>query len=428
MFTAQLPSTATSAVDIARSAVDAVHAGRLTTRALDEPSIIRLLDTARRVHLIAIGKAAAEMHSAVRARLGPPTGLDLVVTTPNTVSTKDTAAGRWMFGDHPVPGPRSLAAGVALHEALTATRFAAGDVVVFAVSGGASALIALPRPPLTLDDLASLHRELVLSGLDVTDVNHVRAAVSAVHGGALLRLIGAAIPVGLILCDNVQVGMRAVASGLTVPDFVDPATAHEVADSVQLPVALRDSVKSIIGGWHPPARQDVHNVVIGSPADALHAATQRARQLGYEPVSLGDRVQGEARDLAARLGGLARDAGKKLCVLATGEVSVSVRGIGAGGRCQELAYAMSRELRGLTGAGFAAVATDGRDFLDDVMGAWVSGETYDRMGMTDAEWSAVLDRNDTNGPLRSLGQCLAGQRTGTNVCDVYVLCVDPGDG
>lgn len=411
------------ALEIALAAVRSVRADLLTRRALEDSGAAAFA-AASAIQVVAVGKAADEMFAAVHQAAGCRFAGGIVVSNrPGPAAIPGTGVRR-LVGDHPFPGAGSLAAGEAVCELLTRTSFGPGDLVVFAVSGGSSALLALPRPPLDHDDLGELCRRLVLSGLDVTRINKVRAAVSLVHGGALLGRIGQAAAIGLILCDNVQVGPQGVASALTYPGFVDQREAMDVAEHMLLPAALGRRVRAAIAGYRQ-VRGQIRNLVVGSTDEVLAAALARARELGYCCVSLGSRVQGDTAAAVAMFGeALSHRSGARACVVGTGETSVRVRGDGLGGRCQELAFSMSPVLRDRRGATFAAVATDGQDYLPTVMGAWADAETYDRLGLTAAGFEHVLARNDTHPHLARIGRCLPAEPTGTNLCDVYVLCTE----
>ncbi len=410
------------ALDIALAAVRSVRADALTERAL-AASGRAALAAARSVFVVAAGKAAGEMFGPVRDAAGSRFAGGIIVGHRPGASPPGSGVAR-MTGDHPFPGPGSLAAGHAVRQLLAQAGLGPGDLVVFAVSGGSSALLALPRPPLDGADLREVCRRLVLSGLNVTRMNKLRSVISQVHGGSLLAELGAADGLGLILCDNVQLGPRAVASALTYADFSSQAEALEVADRLGLPGELALRVRAAIGGYRQPPRA-IRNIVVGTPGDVLATGLARAGELGYSCRSLGDQLQGDtAHVTGAFAAALGRRASGRLCVVGTGETSVRVRGSGTGGRCQELAFSMARVLRGRAGATFAAIASDGQDYLPAVMGAWAGADTYDKLGLSAAEFQLVLADNDTNPPLARLGHCVPGQPTGTNLCDIYVLCAD----
>jgi glycerate 2-kinase len=417
------PRPACPALDIALAAVRSVRAGALTARALAGP-VAEPVAAASAIYLIAVGKAADEMYGSVRAAAGRRFADGIVVAHRPPAASPPAGAAHRLVGDHPFPGPGSLAAGQAVRDLLSRTRFGPADLVVFAVSGGSSALLALPRPPLDGADIRELYRRLVLSGLDVTRVNKLRAVVSLVHGGALLDDLGDADALALILSDNVQIGPQAVASALTYPDFASQDEALDVVGRLRLPAALDCRVRAAIAGYQPAARR-IRNTVVGTPSDVLAGGLARADELGFSGVSLGARLQGNTADVTGMFDeALRHHANGRTCLIGAGETSVQVRGNGIGGRCQELAFSVSRVLRGRRELSFAAVATDGQDYLPAVMGAWADGATYDQLMLSPGGFQLVLENNDTNPHLTRLGQCVAAKPTGTNLCDVYVLCED----
>ncbi|MDI9885572.1 DUF4147 domain-containing protein [Streptomyces sp. HNM0645] len=411
---------------IADAGLVAAHGGRLVRETLRGGPAADLLARAHRVHVVAVGKAAVEMGTAVRSAAGPAFRSGVAVPA---APAGPVAGFTVVRGDHPVPGPNSVRAGRTVEEYLSARRFDERDLVVLAVSGGGSALVSRPSSPMELEDLRLLTAALLRTGIDVTRINELRKAVSGIHAGALLPLAGRARLLGLVLSDNVQQGARAVASGLSYPGSVDFARAAEVlteaAPLLPAPVVARIRTALTQRAATASGTPSILNLEIGSPRTALDAALAAARARGHRTFGFGDTVQGEAREVARRIGAAARRIAERtpgpVCLVGAGEVTVSVRGPGRGGRCQELAWAMLPELAGLPGASFTALATDGQDFLPGVMGARVTGESLGLAAGLGLDWRALLDRNDTHTALSAIGACLPGRPTGTNVCDIYAL-------
>lgn len=418
--------TREDALEIAMACLPAVRADVLVARALSGPAGV-FIGQAAAIHLVAVGKAADEMAHAVGAAAGARLAGALVISDHEGPAFP---GGRRLVGDHPVAGPASMAAGAAVRDFLTRRSFRPGDRVVFAVSGGSSALLVAPLKPLCLDDLTTLHRHLVLSGLDVTQINQVRAAVSDIHAGAILSALDGVPWLSLILCDNVQIGAPGVGSGMTYSDFLDLSKSASILAAANLPETLREKVHAAIrtGRQRHRPRTAHNNVVIGGPETALEASLGRAAEAGYRCISLGAQVQGQAGAVACDIGNRIRiernrNPAVPICVAGAGEVTVAVRGRGTGGRCQELAFAMSAQLRDVGRACFVALATDGRDYLPGTMGAWVTDETNDVLRHRGFRWDEVLVDNDSHRPLAELGQCIPSTQTGSNVCDVYVACL-----
>ena len=206
------------ALAISESWMEELHLGDLVQRRLDEAG---LLDVD--VDVVAIGKASGEMAGAVRAVLGPRVRRQLIVTEarsgPSTAGSADE-----QVGEHPVPGPGSVAAGHRLVEFLQGPTLA--TCTLFLISGGASSLCALPEPPMTLGDLHEIWRAALAAGLDITSLNQLRAATSSIAGGAILRHVRTPRSRSLIMVDNVVSGPRWVASGLTY-DYAPPRSEVE---------------------------------------------------------------------------------------------------------------------------------------------------------------------------------------------------------
>lgn len=398
--------------------LDEMDLGELTARRLDSTDL-----GSARVDVVALGKASREMAAAADAWLGARRGRRLVVAD----ERHDADGPDVLVGEHPVPGPGSVAAGAALVDFLDTDTTA--DVTLFLVSGGASSLCALPAPPLGLDDLAALWDAALASGADITTLNQVRAATSAIAGGAVLRHVRTARSTSLILVDNVLSGAPWVASGLTYDFAPDESSLEGLltaigVDATPLGARLRAAARAraVLLAAPPPTRHE--NLVLAEPATLLAHVAAGARRRGYRVVDLGSRVHGDVLNVArAWSAALSRElgVGDRVAVLGVGEVTVQVRGRGRGGRCQEFAWTMAAHLEGLgREAVFVARASDGRDFLEGVAGAWVDATTRERAAAAGIDWAEVAADNDSFPALSALGEILEGGHTGWNLCDLYL--------
>jgi glycerate 2-kinase len=424
-----VPAAAVDTLALAQASVDSVDAGLLVERALRDPELLQRIHAARRVHLLAVGKAAAPMLAAARRvmpRIEPATSV--LVTLSPAEDPSDTTT-KVLVSSHPLPSAASRNASRAIQRHLAAAGLGPADLVITLISGGTSSMLADPLPPMRVADLRRLSRRFLASGLDVTRINLVRALASPLLGGGLAALIQPASLLSLILCDNVQTGVVAVGSGPTFPPQASPAAATSVAYQALDDPGLRDRLRQALHG-RPAPLQDwtrICNVKIGSPADLVDAACEHAHRLGYRTVVVSPAVQGEARDVAQMLGGAIRyhaARGGRICLVGAGEVVVTVRGRGTGGRCQELAWAMAGQLAGMSGVAFAAMASDGRDYVDGVGGAWCDGNTRSRLLDAGYDLDRCLLRNDTYPGLAAAGRLLPGSRSQTNLADLYVACID----
>jgi glycerate 2-kinase len=386
--------------------------------------------------VVAVGKAAAGMARALSRRHGSWCREGLVVCPERIPSLPDGFS--WREGAHPEPAPSSVDAA---HAAMAvARRVVAGECLVVLLSGGASAMLALPRPPLTLDDKLAATRAMLRAGLAIHEFNTVRKHLSAIKGGWLAAAC-AAPTVTLGLSDVVgacEDDASVIGSGPAVPDPTTFADAIEVIGRYGLRGTMPPRVRALLEAGAAgrvtetpktaPRTGWWRHVVIGGRHDAMQGAAREAASRGYRVEVRREAVVGEARGVAPALvrGACERPpASSALCVISSGETTVTVRGRGRGGRNQELALAAVPVLaRCGRPAVLASVGTDGRDGPTDAAGAVVDTDTLSRAaaaGLGPVE--ACLDDNDAYRFLAPLGALLQTGATGTNVGDLQVLLV-----
>ncbi|WP_171060243.1 DUF4147 domain-containing protein [Streptomyces montanus] len=378
--------------------------------------------------IVSIGKMARELMRAARALLGAKIRHSLTITAPQN----GVAACDELIGDHPIPTARSMLAGKALVEFVAAGR-GSSTPVIFLVSGGTSSVCVAPTPPVTLPDLQAIWHAALAAGIDVTRLNQLRAAVSRIHGGGILRLCRDRASWSFIVVDNVQSGIEWVGSGLTFPYEPDRQLVGELLRVLALDADVGARIWDAVGARAQMNEAELvrrhENWVIADTSLSLQVATETAINKGYHVVSMGGKVQGDVRLLARRFGEyLAQPElrGRRVCILGAGEGTVQVRGQGRGGRCQELALRMGRELVSARGyAYFAAAASDGQDHLPGVGGAWVDSFSWDRINaLSSVDVERAMADNDSYNVLRRVGGLLPGVPTGWNLCDIYVLCAE----
>ena len=377
------------------------------------------------VDVVAIGKASREMAAAVQSILGDNVLRRLIVSD-DADAVLDLES---TIGQHPVPGEGSLAAGRQLVAFLDTPSRAV--CTIFLLSGGASSLCVLPAPPLQLDDLRRVWLAALEAGLDITTLNKIRALCSEIAGGAILHHVQTDRSISLIMVDNVISGAPWVASALTYdyqPTSQDVATLMtEIGLSA---TALGDKILEACShrrvGMSIPVRTSHENLTVAEPSMLLRHSVLEAQRLGYRVVDMGSRVRGDVRAVTRAWSQIIKEElhhNDAFCLVGVGEVTVQVRGSGRGGRCQEFSLSMCDALESVErDFGFTARASDGRDFLFGVGGAWVDNSTKARAIALGINWSAAIDSNDSFQPLSALKQLLDGGHTGWNLCDLYVAC------
>ncbi len=433
------------------AAVSAVAPAHLIGRALGgefagAEKVPALLADAARIFLLAAGKASLGMATELAARLGPKLhdALAIVPSPPQAggpgphaaVSDVSRDTIRIIAAAHPLPDASSQRAAEAALE--IASRAGPGDLLLFALSGGASSMMAAPAEPVTLADKIAINAALLGSGASIRELNIVRRHLSAIKGGGVLRACGGARVLSLILSDVTPNDLATIGSG---PTAADPTTFAEAVGVLKrrglwgrAPEAIRDRLERGAAGEiaetvkpGDPLLERAENVVIGDNRVAVDAAAGAAAAAGYT-VDRWRELYGEADDVGRALSAhLSAIAAARVCVVAGGEPVVTIRGRGRGGRAQQAALAMALELERLgherrVMALFAG--TDGIDGPTDAAGAFVSPRTAARAREAGFDAGAVLARNDAYPLFAALGDLLMTGPTGTNVSDIFIGLVN----
>lgn len=333
---------------------------------------------------------------------------------------------------HPVPDARSVAAAQRL--LATVAGLTADDLVVALISGGGSSLLCLPGEGLDLAGKQAINRALLACGASIDEMNVVRRHLSGIKGGRLAAGCHPARLLSLIISDVPGDNLADIASGPTVADTSTCADALAVITryGITLPAAakrLLDGAGETIKPGDPRiARAEAR--IIAQPRMALNAAANAARQSGIATLVLGDRIEGEAREVARVMAGIAlscASAGEPLprpCLLLSGgETTVTVRGSGTGGRNVEFLLALALALRGAPGIHALAADTDGIDGGAPVAGAVIGPDTLARARILGLDARDHLDRNDAHSFFAALGDQIVPGPTSTNVNDFRAVLV-----
>lgn len=383
-----------------------------------------------RVFLVSIGKAAVRMAAAVEEMLGPRLVRAVAVTKHGHASGDSRC--RVFESGHPIPDTAGFAAARAVRELLAGLN--ACELVVVAISGGASALLPAPAEPITLEAKQQTTDLLLRAGANISQLNAVRKHLSLLKGGRLAALARPATVLGLLLSDVIGDRLDVIGSGPTAPDSTTFQDAIEVLSKFDLlervprPVLtyLEAGARGEIAETPKPGDpifENVRNVIVGSNRLALEAAGERARVLGYQVTILSSCVEGEAREAARKYTKMWRKpgSGKPQCFVAGGETTVTVKGRGRGGRNQEFALAAAIEIDGLDKVLVLSAGTDGSDGPTDAAGAIASAETVERARRLGLDAAAYLDDNNSYEFFDALGDLVRTGPTGTNVMDIQVM-------
>jgi hydroxypyruvate reductase len=383
-----------------------------------------------RTIVLGAGKASAAMAKAVEDNW--PGALEGIVVT-RTGHGVPCRRIEIVEASHPVPDGRGENAA----RRILALAKTAGpdDLVLCLISGGASALLALPAEGLALADKQAINRALLRSGADIGEMNTVRKHLSAIKGG---RLAAAAYPariVTLLISDVPGDDPSVIGSGPTVADATTFADARAILARYGMdpPPAVAARLAAAIDETPKPgdprlAGSDV--VMIASPRTSLEAAAKVARDAGVSPLILGDAIEGEAREVGRAVAGIAlsvRRHGLPLkppaVLLSGGETTVTVKGKGRGGRNTEFLAGLALQLAGAPGIFALAGDTDGIDGSEDNAGAVVTPDSLARARDAGLDYHALLATNDAYGIFSGTGDLVVTGPTLTNVNDFRAVLI-----
>jgi hydroxypyruvate reductase len=412
------------------TAVAAVHPSTCLPRHLPEPPMTG------RLIILAAGKAAGSMTEVAEAHFLPRLPQDRLsgVAVTRHGYARPTRIVPVIEAGHPIPD----AAGIAGTERALdlADGAGEGDLVLVLLSGGASANWIAPTAGLTLSQKQAVTRALLASGAAIGEMNTLRKHLSRIKGGRLAQRARPARVVTLAISDVPGDDPAVIGSGPTVPDRTTLADARAIVarHRLDLPEAVARALADP-GNETPKPGDAIFDgttfKLVATQSDALAAAEAKVRSAGYDCLSLGVRVQGEAREVAAEHAQIARQLqgeGRRVVILSGGELTVTLRGNGHGGPNQEYALALAITLNSRPGiAGFAA-DTDGTDGgggrPDDPAGAYVDETTLGRARARGLDPAAILANNDSTGFFSVIGDLFSPGPTFTNVTDFRAIVVD----
>jgi glycerate 2-kinase len=418
--------------DILIAAVRAADAAMLVRTALGDASVDDALTRASAVDVIAVGKAAGPMLTEFveSVRVAARTAVGIGPVRPATLPAGVT----WFDAAHPVPDERSVAAARAALQ--VARRADDNDLLIVLLSGGASALMALPTDDLTLDDKQETVRRLLKAGATIHELNTARKHLSAIKGGRFGAATRAAV-VTLAISDVVGDDLSIIGSGPTMPD---PSTSYPAAVVAHFERGARGEIDETPKPDDPRLQRSVARI-IGGRLTAVAGAVGAARSRGYNVHTIETPIVGEARDAAAMFASEVRQALARLtpplCIVGSGETTVHVTGDGLGGRNQEFALAMLPCIADLArsaphdgrsapleiSAVFGSIGTDGIDGPTDAAGAMIDATTTTRAATCGLDPIGYLRNNDSYHFFNVLGDLVHTGPTGTNVGDVQVALI-----
>jgi hydroxypyruvate reductase len=423
------------------TAVDPIEAINRHVRLTDDTLRIddRRIDlkNIERVLIVGAGKAVAPMAKALEDLLGERIAEGVIVVKEGHGLPLQHV--KICEGGHPVPDEGGVRG---TEEVLSlATEASANDLVICLISGGGSALLIAPPEGVSLKDKQEATKLLLACGANIHELNTVRKHLSRSKGGRLARASYPAAVISLILSDVVGDDLDVIGSGPTVPDSSTFQETQQILKGYQVWDDLAESIRNHIERGisrkiedtpksDDTAFQRCSAVLVGTNLQAMLAAGKEADRLGYQPVILSTKLEGEAREVAKVQAAIAKEVASSgnpisppACLLFGGETTVTLQGDGKGGRNQEYALASALALEAHDGIVVLSGGTDGTDGPTDAAGAIADGATITRDRQKGLDPKDFLRRNDSYNFFKQLDDLIITGPTRTNVMDIYMFLI-----
>jgi len=426
-------------LEIYREGLTAVLPGNLIRDAVtvtDDGLIIEEkgfpINKGSRIHVFGSGKASIGAAKVLEEMMMDRIAGGLIVSNYNDSSLKKIEV---CVGSHPIPDERSLHAADLLIDRLS--ELSEQDIFIYILSGGSSALIERPVPPLTIEDLQTVSTFLMNAGASIDELNAVRKHLSLIKGGRLTKVTKAK-GVVLVISDVIGDDLETIGSG---PFYRDRSTFTDVW-TILLKYRLCDQLspavcilieRGIAGQVEETPKNEslqIDHIIIGSNLKALQRAKEKAESLDMTAHILTSRLRGEAKEIAKAIIAMGEEISANLnpfdmpvCLIFGGETTVTVKGHGKGGRNQEMCLSALREIGNRSDMVFLSAGTDGIDGNSKDAGAVVDCNSYKRIEELGLKIDDYLKRNDSSTLFEQTGDLITTGPTGINVMDITILLI-----
>ena len=371
--------------------------------------------------LVSIGKAGWEMANSAHEILGDKIDSGIVIT--KYEHSKGKIGKLEIYeASHPVVDKAGIDA---TKRALEMTEnLSKDDTVLFLISGGGSALFEDVSCP--LEKMQSLTHALLKSGASINEMNAIRKHISNVKGGKFANHIYPASVYAVALSDVIGDDLSTIASGPACPDTTTVEWCLEILEKYG--ISLDEEMLSLIKRETPKEIKNAHHIISGSVRELCNYAMEKAEELGYNAVVKDSEVQSDCTDMAnlfTMLANTDKNAKAPIAYIYGGEITLQVKGNGKGGRNQELALRVAKEIEGFSNVAIFCVGSDGTDGPTDAAGGYADGYSWRAIYENGGDSVVLLENNDSYNALRLCDGLIHTGPTGTNVNDMYILLIKP---
>jgi len=406
-----------------------------------------------RILIIGGGKATAQMAIALDELLKASSKIEYegILNIPEDQELKflsSTKKIKMNLASHPIPNEAGLNGVNKMLELVESTT--KGDLIICLFSGGGSALLPLPRKNITLTDIQKTNLLLLASGASIHEINTVRKHISDFKGGNLAKRIyesSKATTLTIIISDVVGNKLDSIASGPTIPDLTSFTDAYDVLLKYNLldrvPMSVKEVIMNGVKNLHlenpsknDPVFENVNTYLIGSVELSVEEVSNYLKKHNFEIDYFSDEISGEAADFGKHLFYLITEKLKeypkepeksRIAMIGTGELTVTLRGKGIGGRNQEMLLNFLNTIKSeKIDYNFFVLGCnlDGIEGNSKAMGAVVDNSLLTKTVKDSVSIDSYLNNNNSNAFFKLVnGEIITGP-TGINVNDFIMILVE----
>ncbi len=445
------------AIEAIEKAINSVNPQRLIEKSISiQNNILTIQDDDydlkkfKKISFIGGGKATAEMAFSLEKILLNYSDIvyDGIINVPKgTVKSEliEKSKIKINYASHPVPDIYGLKGTKLMIDIIESSD--KDDLIIILISGGGSALLPLPKQSISLQDLQLVNSLLLASGASIHEINAVRKHLSDFKGGNLAKKVynaSNATLISLIISDVVKDKLDTIASGPSVPDTTTFSDAIEILKNYsiyeKIPISVINFLEEGLLGHNLETPKlnnvcfnKVHNYIVGSVKTAVEEVVSFLDTQGFEPFYFSSEIVGEAeifgKSLFNTISQKLKETSKgntpsKFALIGTGELTVTIKGKGIGGRNQEMLLGFldvikERELPFdflIMGANL-----DGIEGNSEAMGALIDNFVLTQIKKNNINISNYLENNNSNSFFKLVETEIVTGPTGCNVNDLLII-------
>ncbi|MHA1380006.1 MAG: glycerate kinase type-2 family protein [Candidatus Helarchaeota archaeon] len=430
-------------IELLEYALDSIQVSNLVNKAIDFKRLVNINDFGDDIYIIGAGKASGGMAEEIEKLLGSNKIKEGLVIVPkgNKKSIKVSKI-KILEAEHPIPKKSNIIASNQLLKLINRIP-KEKSLIIILISGGGSALLTLPPKDISLKDIQELTELVLKSGANIKEFNIIRKHCDQFKGGLLIQKLYPAQILSLLISDVSKYPPEFIASG---PTFPDQSTYQDAVNILKKYKLIEKVPNSIIKHFNNGIKGTIEetpkknqkyftktiNIVISNIKDLCNAIFDKATERNIRPFLYPEYLEGEARKTGKKIIDFANNIyqntlknSKPLLFIAGGETTVTLKGSGKGGRCQELILGALKKIAGYTQAVMAAIGTDGIDGYSDAAGAIIDSNSLDAANLLGLDIQKYLENNDSYSFFKKLGHSLIlTGPTGTNVSDLVLFLLN----